>query len=701
MGFVIPAHVRATFASATNVCRDGSGMRARPERVVLEVADGVTPSDKPPVRVFLGTEPAHHRAERVFVWSIEQTRDPSRVYDIYLMKELAGFDRRRWLTGFTNYRFAIPDFAGASGRAIWNDVDQAYLGDPAELFDIDMGEHGILAISPESRTDTAVMLIDCARMAPVWSLEEARHKHKNTLIAKALAVPGLVGELAPEWHARDEEYVAGRSKLLHWTVLHTQPWRPLPQVFAYQKNPVGDVWFDLERGADAAGYQVFSATRPSAQYTALLERLRSARDRGHQPPLPRQRAPAAEDDGLADLVAKAEARTVLDYRFATNDDGFAAVDDIASRRGGPAVTHYDPLFPPPSGPPAGAFDGVVCSEGLDYLPGEDVPWVVDEMFARARRFVHVTVATHSRTTTLADGTSLHSWPREPSWWHAHFEAAARHYPGVHWELVLQPLPAAGSKRGRLRAGGSPIGGPPVVWALSDGDLAHTAAAEGLAQALGWPYELKELCFTPLAGLGNRLLGASRVGLDRRRSASLAPPWPDVVIAAGRRTAPVARWIGKQSEDRARLVQLGREGGEFAEAFDAVVTPGYCRLWPHPRRIETIAPLNPLTGARLAEAQARCQDLFGSATHPRIVLLVGDDGAGNRLDKATLRRMGEEVGAFARGAGGSVFAVASGHTGAGAIETLRKGLGATAQVYRLQFGRPIEDQEIAVRVAQAG
>jgi hypothetical protein len=149
------------------------GIRAQPECVVLGVREGVAPSPKPPVRIFLGTEPAQYRAERVFFWSIEQVRDPSRIYEIYLMKDLVGFDRRRWLTGFTNYRLAIPDFAGGFGKAIYNDVDQVYLGDPGELFDADLGEHGFLALTDH---DTAVMLIDCARMASVWSLAEAQRQ---------------------------------------------------------------------------------------------------------------------------------------------------------------------------------------------------------------------------------------------------------------------------------------------------------------------------------------------------------------------------------------------------------------------------------------------------------------------------------------------------------------------------------------------
>ena len=108
------------------------GYRLSPEKIVLGPENHRSASHKTPVRIYVGTETAQARAERIFVWSIDLVRDPSRTYEIYLMKELTGFDRRRWLTGFTNYRFAIPDFAGGSGRAIYNDGDRIYLSDPGE-----------------------------------------------------------------------------------------------------------------------------------------------------------------------------------------------------------------------------------------------------------------------------------------------------------------------------------------------------------------------------------------------------------------------------------------------------------------------------------------------------------------------------------------------------------------------------------------
>ncbi|MGH7965524.1 MAG: mitochondrial fission ELM1 family protein, partial [Candidatus Binatia bacterium] len=236
---------------------------------------------------------------------------------------------------------------------------------------------------------------------------------------------------------------------------------------------------------------------------------------------------------------------------------------------------------------------------------------------------------------------------------------------------------------------SPIKDPPVVWVLADDRPGNTTQSIGLARALSWPYEVKELQFTPRVRLLYRWLGAyvvTRIGLDDARSAPLTPPWPDVVIAAGWRPAPVARWIRKQSRSHTRVVQMGRKGGHVAALFDAVVTPVHCCLPPHPRRIETIAPITPITSERLAQAVEHWQSLFAHAPHPRIALLVGGSTKRYRLETETAQRMGEEVRAFAEAAGGSVFATTSRRTGAEVTEALSKGLGPSSYVHRWQPGQ---------------
>jgi mitochondrial fission protein ELM1 len=561
---------------------------------VLGVRPGCEPSARPPVRLFLGSEPAQRRAERVFLWSIERVRDPSRVYEIWLMRSLSDFRRRGWTTGFTNYRFAIPHFAGSSGRAIYNDVDQVYLADPSQLFDTDLGPHGFLTATPD---DASVMLLDCERMAPLWTLHDAQEQPKAELVRRALALPGLRGPLSPAWNARDDEYEPGRSKLLHYTTLHTQPWRPFPERFAYQEGPHARVWLELEATADRAGWRVFTRERPSAAYRAL----------GSEPP-------------------------------------------------------------------------------LEATPTDDVPWRLDEVFrGAAGPLLRIELACEPPPARAGDEPA-----RTPAWWSEQLEAAAAGHPGRRWEAVLTTAGGARQERG---GGPPPDGAPPRVWVLTDDRGGNTTQSIGLAEALGWPYERKALVPGPLSLLHNRILGASRAGIRRARSSPLEPPWPDLVIAAGRRTAPVALWIRAQSLGRARLVQLGRKGGDAADRFDLVVTPFYTRLFPHPHRVETCAPLHSVTAARLADAGERWRARLAGRPSPRIAVLVGGRSGQYRIDAACAARLANDVARLARELGGSVLATTSRRTGSAATRAFCAALGPDAFVHRA--GDPGENPYVAL------
>ena len=121
---------------------------------------------------------------------------------------------------------------------------------------------------------------------------------------------------------------------------------------------------------------------------------------------------------------------------------------------------------------------------------------------------------------------------------------------------------------------------PLVWVLLDDRPGNSTQSLGLAEELGWPFTALTLRFGTLARLHNRWLGASVRGLEPGSRSSLGPPWPDLVIAAGRRSAPVALWIRDQSQGRSKLVQLGRKGADRAELFDLAVTPAYTRQSSH-------------------------------------------------------------------------------------------------------------------------
>ena len=214
---------------------------------------------------------------------------------------------------------------------------------------------------------------------------------------------------------------------------------------------------------------------------------------------------------------------------------------------------------------------------------------------------------------------------------------------------------------------------PRVWLLLDDRPGHRTQVIGLAERLGWPCEHKELTFTPLNRISNRVLGASRLAVRADQSSPLEPPWPDLVIAMGRRSAPVARWIRRQSGGRTRLVQLGRKGANAAADFDLAVTCRHFQFPDHPHRLQILLPPTQVTPVGLRDAASRWPDLMSAAKAPRVVLLIGGTTAHHRLTPKAAERMAVAVQRFTDVQGGSLTCVTSRRTGAAVEAALTRTL----------------------------
>jgi len=218
-------------------------------------------------------------------------------------------------------------------------------------------------------------------------------------------------------------------------------------------------------------------------------------------------------------------------------------------------------------------------------------------------------------------------------------------------------PQAGS---RLEAGG----GPPRVWLLTGHKAGDNSQVLALGQALGWPYEVKKIAYQPWELLTNRLLGTTLAGVRRSASSRLAPPWPDLVITAGRRNEPVARWIRKQSGGHARLVHVGRPWAPL-EAFDLIVTTPQYFLPERSNVLYVNLPLHGLTRARLDELAPPWEARFRHLPRPWWVVLLGGDSGPFVFTPAKAERLAGWLNQRVRQAGGSVLVTDSARTPAAA------------------------------------
>jgi mitochondrial fission protein ELM1 len=218
-----------------------------------------------------------------------------------------------------------------------------------------------------------------------------------------------------------------------------------------------------------------------------------------------------------------------------------------------------------------------------------------------------------------------------------------------------------------------------VWVLLGKGTGGNGQMLRLAEGLGWPYTVKRLVYNPLEALPNLLLGASRLSVAAA-SDPLEPPWPEVVIAASRRSAPVARWIKRRSGGRTVLVHLLHAQAPLA-SFDLVITLPQYRLPPRENVMCLAGALNRIEPERLAAAAGAWEQRFAHLPRPWIGLLVGGDSSAYRLCAQTAARLGREASELARRAGGALLVTTSPRTSDEAARALFGALDAPHVRYR--------------------
>jgi mitochondrial fission protein ELM1 len=208
----------------------------------------------------------------------------------------------------------------------------------------------------------------------------------------------------------------------------------------------------------------------------------------------------------------------------------------------------------------------------------------------------------------------------------------------------------------------------LVWALTGQRAGDRAQILALAEALGWPFEEKRLAYNRRYKIPNLLLGASRASLNRAEPGPLAPPWPDLVIASGRRSAPIARWVRRQSGGRTRLVHIGRPWAPL-EHFDLVVSTPQYRLPDRPNVLLNDLSLNRIDPARLAVAAETWAPRLANLPRPLIGVIVGGDARPYVLDPEAAARLGRAASQLAREHEASLVVTTSRRTRPEAVEAL--------------------------------
>lgn len=214
------------------------------------------------------------------------------------------------------------------------------------------------------------------------------------------------------------------------------------------------------------------------------------------------------------------------------------------------------------------------------------------------------------------------------------------------------------------------GDPPTVWAIHDGKIGMANQVVGLAEAVGYPFIEKSVVLRlPWRHLAPPLWLQPLAALAPE-GASLAPPWPDLLIACGRMVTALALAVKRLSRGRSFWVQI--QDPRFARRrVDLMVVPEH-----DPARgrnvLLTRGAVNRVTAAMLEQGRARFAPQFAALPRPLVGVLLGGSNRVYRLTPAIMARLADQLAALAR-QGYGIAITPSRRTGEMALRLLRERL----------------------------
>ena len=178
----------------------------------------------------------------------------------------------------------------------------------------------------------------------------------------------------------------------------------------------------------------------------------------------------------------------------------------------------------------------------------------------------------------------------------------------------------------------------TAWVITDGKIGDEVHCFGIAQALGLTPERRLVAPTPpwswLAPYGP----PSWRDWPSRAGSVIAPPFPDIAIASGRRTVPYLLSVKRASGGRTFTV-FSKDPYRGRKAADVIYVPEHDKLRGN-NVIATLTSPHRLTAAGFAAARARPDPRLASLPRPRVAFVLGGPSGQYTFPEADAKRLGD-------------------------------------------------------------
>lgn len=238
------------------------------------------------IRIFVASTPSEWLPARVLEYSIkESTVLPVELHLIHAFNQnipTPSNIENRPRTPFSFQRFLIPKLCDFTGKAIYLDSDMLVFRDIKEVWQHDLTDCDLQTVMDARkgrRGQFSVMLLNCQTLQ--WNVKQiiadldvGKIDYASLMYEMCMA-KRIRRNIPSEWNSL-EHFEAGKTALLHYTDMSTQPW-------VYAANSLGYLWVASLRRALASGF-------------IMHEELKREVDQGHVRPSLLAQIDAGRDD---------------------------------------------------------------------------------------------------------------------------------------------------------------------------------------------------------------------------------------------------------------------------------------------------------------------------------------------------------------------------------------------------------------------
>lgn len=220
------------------------------------------------------------------------------------------------------------------------------------------------------------------------------------------------------------------------------------------------------------------------------------------------------------------------------------------------------------------------------------------------------------------------------------------------------------------------------WVITDGSAGMENQAWGLSESLGYQTLIKRvhirqpwLFFSPYLQYNLKYCLA-------KKSAPITPPWPDLVIACGRRSILPSLYIKKASQGQTPIIYL-QNPKISPKKFDIIVCPAHDKL-QGPNVIHTIGAPHRVTEEKLLAHHKKFKDIFSKYPGPRYSILIGGPNKVYHFSKKLAYKIAQDLKSLQKKDKASLLITFSRRTPAACIEIFHSVFKETPRVYMWNF-----------------